>query len=238
MNSLTDDATPRATELPSATAVANYLRQHPDFFDRHPDVLRELEITHSTGGAVSLLERQLLALRDENRSTKERFEQLVAHATSNQALIQRIHELALALMEAAGPEAIFRTLAERLTIDFKADQARSFVFGEPSFVEAAQVPEFVGAQSSIRDAFSDVLDSMKPCCGALSGRQSETLVEQGVPAGGSAALLPLSGNNWRGILLVRSDDATRFHDEMATDFLAYLSDIVSLVIDPWVAKRA
>jgi uncharacterized protein len=238
MNSLTDETTLRATELPSAMAVANYLRQHPDFFDLHPEVLRELEIAHSTGDAISLLERQVLALRDENRRTKERFDELVTHATSNQALIQRIHELALALMEAAGPEAIFRTLAERLTIDFKADQARSFVFGEPSFVEAAPLPEFVGEQSAIKKAFSDVLDSMKPSCGPLSDRQSEAVLDHGIPAGGSAALLPLSGNTWRGILIVQSDDAARFHGEMATDFLAYLSDIVSLVIDPWVAKRA
>ncbi|MFT4560605.1 MAG: hypothetical protein ACI9BW_000339 [Gammaproteobacteria bacterium] len=238
MNSLTDDAALSATQLPSATAVADYLKENPDFFEQHPDVLRELEILHSTGGAISLVERQVSALRDENRRTKERFDELVAHATSNQALIQRIHELALSLMEAAGPEAIFRTLAHRLTIDFKADQSRSFVFAEPSFIEASQVPEFVGVQSPIRNAFSDILDSMRPCCGPMSDEQSEALIDQGIPAGGSAALLPLSGSNWRGILIVRSDDATRFHVEMGTDFLAYLSDIVSLIIDPWVAKGA
>ena len=33
-------------------AVAGYLADHPDFFERHDDLLAQLKLPHSTGGAV------------------------------------------------------------------------------------------------------------------------------------------------------------------------------------------
>ena len=44
--------------------VAAFLCRYPDFFERHPEILTELSIPHpDSGQAVSLLERQLTALR-------------------------------------------------------------------------------------------------------------------------------------------------------------------------------
>ena len=46
--------------------VADFLRTHPDFFERHLALLTELVVPHSSrGGAVSLLERQVGVLRDQ-----------------------------------------------------------------------------------------------------------------------------------------------------------------------------
>lgn len=46
--------------------VADFLRAHPDFFERHLALLSELVVPHSSrGGAVSLLERQVGVLRDQ-----------------------------------------------------------------------------------------------------------------------------------------------------------------------------
>ena len=236
MNAGTDENTVDTVEMPSAETVAVYLREHPDFFNRYPDVLRDIEITHASGDAVSLLERQVSALRDGNRRAKERFDELATLATSNQELIQRIHQLALSLMEAAGLEAIFATITQRLALDFNADHARSFIFGSPSFVDASPLPEFVGKDSPIRELFGDLLDAKIPKCGPLTSAQSNLLLELGIPLGGSAALLPLSGNTWVGLLIISSDDEARFKVDMGTEFLAYLGDIVSLVVDPWVAK--
>ena len=43
----------------TADIVSDYLREHPDFFEQHPDVLRDLKISHVGDGAVSLVERQV-----------------------------------------------------------------------------------------------------------------------------------------------------------------------------------
>ena len=50
-------------ELSDAT-VRDYLKDHPDFFERHPDMLDHLHISHSTGSAVSLVEKQVSVLRE------------------------------------------------------------------------------------------------------------------------------------------------------------------------------
>ena len=36
--------------------VAGYLRDHPGFFINYPDLLKELELPHDSGDAVSLIE--------------------------------------------------------------------------------------------------------------------------------------------------------------------------------------
>jgi hypothetical protein len=211
------------------------LRTHTDFFITHPDVLRDIEITHSSGSAVSLLERQVAALREDKDRLKDRFEELVALAKSNEDLIKRIHRLALALMEAVGPEAIFATLADTLAREFSADSVRTLIFANPSFVESSDVPEFVGADCAAREEFAELVDNGSPRCGQLTDGQNRSLFDGGAQRG-SAALLPLSGKSWDGLLVVASDDEARFDENMGTEFLAYLGDIVSLIVDPWVAR--
>ena len=46
--------------------VISYLRLDPDFFQRHSTLLSELNLPHDTGGAVSLIERQVAILLVEN----------------------------------------------------------------------------------------------------------------------------------------------------------------------------
>ena len=132
MSSPSDDNTAHHADLPDARAVAAYLKANPAFFTAYPDVLHELDIPHASGGATSLLERQVASLRSENQRLKTRFHELVRLAESNQELITRIHQLALLLMEAAGPQAIFATLADNLMRDFKAERAEGGMLANTS----------------------------------------------------------------------------------------------------------
>ena len=50
--------------MSSADDVAQYLKQHPDFFDSHPELLEHLHVPHGGNGTVSLVERQLKVLRE------------------------------------------------------------------------------------------------------------------------------------------------------------------------------
>ncbi len=230
-----EDGVTAATGEPSAVIVAEYLRAHPDFFTVYPDVLRDIEITHVTGDAVSLVERQISALRDENERMKTRFDDLVAFASTNEQLIKRIHRLALALMQAAGPQAIFATLGDRLAQEFHADNVRTLIFASPSFVESAEVPEFVGGDCPERASFAAVLKSGLPHCGTLTESQIRSLFGRETQSG-SAVVLPLSGKDWDGVLVISSHDNARFDENMGTEFLANLGDIVALIVDPWVAR--
>ena len=100
--------------------IASFLQANPSFFDDHPALLRDLVIPHDSGDAVSLLERQANLLREENDRIKRQFNELIRLATENERLNRKIHELAVALVDAPGPQAIFRVLESRLTEDFDA----------------------------------------------------------------------------------------------------------------------
>ncbi len=55
--------------------VAEYLRSHPDFFERHSGLLLGLKLPHPTGaGAVSLMERQVAVLRQHNADLDRQFQ--------------------------------------------------------------------------------------------------------------------------------------------------------------------
>ncbi len=235
MNLQTGEGATEAKAVPTAEMVAEYLLAHPNFFSTYPDVLRDIEITHAAGDAVSLLERQVSTLRSDNVGLKARFEELVSLAKSNEDLIKRIHRLALVLIETAGPEAIFETLTERLVREFEAEGVRTLIFADPSFVGSTAVPEFVGSDAPEREIFAGLLKTRTPKCGALTASQTQCLYGN-MDRVGSAALLPLSGKGWDGMLVISSDDEARFHEKMGTEFLAYLGDVVSLVVDPWVTR--
>jgi uncharacterized protein YigA (DUF484 family) len=83
----------------TADAVADYLAEHPDFLHDHPDLLAELLIPHATGSAVSLIERQVQVLRDKHAIAQRQLHQLIEVARDNDRLAERMHQLALALLD-------------------------------------------------------------------------------------------------------------------------------------------
>ena len=235
MTSLRSASSKATADVTDAASVAKYLRQHPDFFNDEPEVLRDLEIAYTAAGAVSLLERQVGTLREERAQLKEQLDELFDLAKANGSLIRRIHDLALELMGAAGPEAIFSCLRDRLARDFNADGIYAFVFAQPAFVDADHVTEFVGPESALRAVCSELLAQRVPQCGSAIEFPLITSLAKEAPIG-SAVLLPLNGKTWDGVVLIASGDETRFNNHMGTEFLAYLGDIITLIIDPWVAR--
>jgi len=224
-----------AEPMPSAAAVARYLAAHPEFFNQQLDLLRTLEIPHATGQAVSLWERQIAALREELERSRVRFEALIEQAKHNEAVIRRIQRLALELMDTAGPQAAFSLLSARLAENFGADRVTGLVFASAAFVDSEDARQFVGTDSPRREPFKHALVKREPVCGRLTQAQTQALF--GVEVfDGSHVVLPLHGKTWDGLLVVSSKDPTRFESTMGTEFLAFLRDVFTLVIEPWVAK--
>ena len=73
-----DDKTTPSTL--SEQAVVDYLRLDPDFFTRHTQLLSELNLPHSTGRTVSLIEHQVSILRERNVESRRKLNQLVSTA--------------------------------------------------------------------------------------------------------------------------------------------------------------
>jgi hypothetical protein len=89
-------------DLVNEREVAAFLCHYPDFFERHPEILTELSIPHpDSGQAVSLLERQLTALRAQLSAERQDRTRLMARAEQNERLQNRLRNLFLVLSEVA-----------------------------------------------------------------------------------------------------------------------------------------
>ena len=64
------------SERSTENLVADYLKNNLDFFVKNPAILAELKIPHEHGGAISLVEKQLTVLREQNRKLIKRYTSL------------------------------------------------------------------------------------------------------------------------------------------------------------------
>ncbi|MEN9728764.1 MAG: hypothetical protein RL434_3130 [Pseudomonadota bacterium] len=222
--------------LTDAENVRAFLQRHPAFFTDHPELLSALVLPHDAGGAVSLVERQVLRLREENRALKAQAESFLESARGNERLISKIHALTLALMSAKGPRAVIDLLARGIAEDFGADRVTLLVFAEARR-PSRTTTEFVGRESPRRVPFESLIHSLRTHCGGLDILQMAALFD-GSAFEGSHVLLPLRAAEWDGVLAISSHDPARFNAQLATDFLAFLRDVLTLLLSPWVAPRA
>ncbi len=209
---------------PAAAAVAAYLRAHPDFLDRHPEVLAELKVSHVTGGgAVSLVERQLSVLRGQLATERARLAQLIARARDYEAFSARLHGLVLALIAAPDLAQVEAVLAAGLTREFSAQAVRLRLFP----VDAADPRH---DRDPVVGAFRDFLERHHALCGPLDEAKNGALFGNPGPDGTpvrSAALIPVRAHGCCGVLAIGAADADRFRPEMGTDLLDRLGEIVS-----------
>lgn len=224
------------TELAAAT-VADYLRRHPEFFERHPALLAELKIPHESGNAVSLVERQVAALREQNQQSRERLLELIGNARRNQELATRMHQLALSLMDAGDPRDVFAALYDNLRSNFNAERVAVRLFARPAFIDFYPGEEFTAPDAEEAKLFRAVIDKGRPLTGKLKRQQQVFLFGDGGDDIHSAVMVPLRGDRWGGILAIGSPDPERFRENMGVELLGNLGEVLSLILKPWISDK-
>jgi hypothetical protein len=217
-------------EVPERTIV-EYLRQHPEFFTYHEELLAKMEIPHTRGAAISLVERQLTVLREENRRLQHKLESIIAIAQKNDQLNQRVQHLFLTLLSAKDIDEFFNALYETLQHEFNTDTVVIRVFELPPPSLAGR-QEFVEYDAQVFALFETLLETNKPLCGRLSETQMHYLFRASKVA--SAVLVPLGAPRPCGLLALGSQDVGRFHAGMATDLLKYMGESVGQLLRLWL----
>jgi uncharacterized protein YigA (DUF484 family) len=232
---MTTAGSPDSATADQELEIAAFLRARPDFLDQHPELLKDLVLSHDSGQAVSLVERQVHLLREENRTLQKRLDALMGHARTNEQLNRRIQVLSLALLNAVGLPAVGDVLVQRLREDFGADDARVLIFASASITDTGSIVRFAGDDAAARQPFASLLESGKAYCGAVEAAQQEVLFGA-EEAAASAVLMPLSGAQWTGIFAIASRQAERYRSEMGTEFLDFLTEVLVLIASPWVKR--
>jgi uncharacterized protein YigA (DUF484 family) len=213
-------------ELSWEDAVARYLEDHPDYFDRHPEALARIRISHEVGGpAVSLIERQVQLLREREQGLQRQLRELVGIARENDALGKRLHQFALALLEARNFEDAIEAARELLRQEFGLEAVVVRLRGRAD--SSPNGPELVLEDDHRLAAVLTELASGKPLCGGEfdEGLQRYLFGER-VADIRSCAIIPLGDKNPRGVLALGSHDPHRFHPGMGTVYLARLGDLL------------
>jgi uncharacterized protein YigA (DUF484 family) len=219
------------TDSLSEDSIADYLKSHPDFFERHPVLVLGLKLPHRAGGAsISLVERQVSLLRQRNAQLERQLKDLVAVAKQNDALVEKIHQLCLKLMRAPTLPARLAELETGLREDFAAERAVLVLFPEapPEAVHEGFVRRMSTDDVDVRP-FATFLRAAKPRCGPLRDRQ-KNIFDRDADSVSSAALVPLGPESRLGFLIIGSRDPDHFHPGKRMDFLARLGEVLAVAI--------
>ena len=206
--------------------VAAYLQQHPDFFDENAELLAHLTVPHpDTGEAISLTERQLMALRDKLRLLQEKMADLVRFGEENDAISEKVHRLVLSLVEADSFEAIRGVLDSHLVDDFEVPHIGMRIWHS---VITREVPEFAPVCEELRFFAADL---RHPYCGPATQPEVAGWFGEAGAHVRSVALLPLKRDGQVfGLLVLGSEEAERFYPEMGTLYVARIAEIVSAAL--------
>ena len=216
--------------------VSNYLKDNPDFFIKNPSIISELKIPHESGNAISLVEKQLAILRDQNEKTQKRIYELVEIARQNEELAHRMHQLALTLIDENDPKDVFPTLYKNLKKNFYADIVVVRLFANPTSVFTYPIKEFVGKDSPEELLFKNIIKNLEPQSGKMKKQQQVFLFGENSDEIASSVMIPLHGPDWGGILAIGSFDEEHFQPGMGIELLSNLGEILSLIIKPWVQE--
>ena len=205
--------------------LAAYLAEHPDFFERHAELLAGVQLQSPHGNrAVSLQERQMEMMRDKMRVLEHRLADLMRNAAENEAISGRLLAWVRAMLLERDPAALPHVVVREIQQQFQLPQAALRLWNLR--------PEFA-AQDYAADVGDDIpvlANSLsQPYCGANAGFEAANWLDGGTPAQ-SLALIPLRHDTDAaafGLLVLGSPSAGRFTADMGTEFLSRIGHLAS-----------
>ncbi|MGY6276549.1 DUF484 family protein [Methylomonas sp. MgM2] len=208
----------------SEQQVAEYLQQHPDFFQNHLDVLEQMHVPHPTGNAVSLISKQLELFRNKHQEQESQLTALIDIARENDAAFNRMHELTLAMLEASTLEEAIANLNEVLAECFLTDFVSVKIVGERPQSPINNL--FVDRDDPGFTLFANLLLENQSKCGRPTLSQAQFLFGDAASEVRSCAIMPMAFTRLEGLLAIGSRDEGRFHYSMGSLFLTQMSEII------------
>ena len=207
--------------------IAEFLTRHPNFFNDFPTLLAELNIPHPHGThAVSMSERQLIAMRDKVRMLENRLAELIQFGEENDGISEKLHALTLALLAARAPQDIVAALALHLREGFAVPHHALRVWNLGEAVPGLTDP----VAQAARDSAAALA---QPVCGALAVNDASDWFGEVSPHLRAFASIPLRaapGVAPVGLLVLASEEAKRFYPGMGTLYLERLGQLVGAAL--------
>lgn len=209
-------------------AIAEFLTRHPNFFNDFPMLLADLHIPHPHGThAVSMSERQLIALRDKVRMLENKLAELIQFGEENDGISEKLHALTLALLTARSPQDIVAALALHLREGFAVPHHALRVWN----LEDPTAPGLTDPVSQA--AHDDVMTMTHPVCGALAVDEASDWFGEVSPHLRAFACIPLRlspTSSPIGLMVLASEEPKRFYAGMGTLYLERLGQLIGAAL--------
>lgn len=205
--------------------IAQYLQDHPQFFEEHPDLLEMIRLPHPyEGRAISINERQVVMLREKNNLLQDKLQALIDVGEKNDAIGEKMHRLTVALLGFDSLTEMLHGLQYHLCEDFSIPHVtlRLWQMDEPDIQLPS--PESDPVSENIRIL---ALGMVHPYCGPQVDDEIRQWFGKDAEYLRSFAIIPLKKLRNFGLLVMSSPEAERFYPDMGTLYLERLGELVS-----------
>jgi uncharacterized protein YigA (DUF484 family) len=212
-----------------ASAVASYLRENPDFFNQHSELLADIELAHNCGQATSLIERQTQVLRHKIQDSAARMTDILTTARRNDVQFEKTKRLVIELAAASDLNTLTQALKDSFTGEFHANAVHLALF---SLLQTTDNHPNLSSAKSLNEnthwaEIQQLAEKNWAYCQLFKGPAMAHLF----PAHDklqSSAIVPLYIDDKAiGVLIIASDSADHYNDQLDTLFLNHVAVVTA-----------
>ena len=191
--------------------VELFLLDNLDFFETRESLVSELKFKHSQSSASSILERQVIKLREEHKNIIELLRSFIDTASINEDLFKKSKDLTLKILESDTEEDIKKIVEQSFKKDFEVDKCMLEFYDNNAL---DKIEETTGL-SMHKGAIHCGSFSNEKMLFLFSDKKIESLVVAVIVIGEKIGLLKLG-----------SYDRTKYLGDEDTTFIEYIRDIL------------
>jgi len=208
--------------------IAEYLLDHPHFFEEHAELLSTIKLTSPVmGRAVSLQERQMEILREKIKVQELHMADLMRIAQENDEITSKFQAWSRALLLTRKETDLPRVLVTQLKDIFHVPQVTVRLWQLDASHDQAWYRQDASDDARI---FANGLGT--PFCGPNKDFEAAGWLDDAASVK-SIAMLPLrvgAAPEAFGLLVLGSSDPSRFAADMGTDFLTRIGETASAAL--------
>ncbi len=225
-----------------AIQVSGYLRENPDFLVEHPDLLNILAPPSrweggDGGNVVDMQTSMLDRMRDESTDLKDAANLLISTTRSNMMIQTCTHAAVIAILSADSLERLVQVVCCDLLLLLDIDAASLCLeTGEENFksldetkirwISTKAVNKVLGGAEEPIQLIEHTKDG-----GGVFGEAA------GLVKSAAFCRLQLGFGIPNGLLALGSSKKGAFHSGQGTDLLIFLTRVLELTLDQWLAKK-
>ena len=191
--------------------VELFLLENLDFFESRESLVSELKFKHSSSSASSLLERQVLKLRDEHKSLINMLTSFMKTASINEDLFNKSKDLTLRILESNTRNEIVNQVEKSFKKDFKVDKPILAFHKNKKIDDLEGLTGFSFHKGAIH-------------CGSFLSEKMYALTKDKKVE--SMVIAVVVAGSEMGLLMLGSYDRTKYLGDEDTTFIQYIRDVL------------